>query len=69
MSERTIAFLGGGRMGEALVAGLLSAGGRTTDEILVTCRRRSGPASSRDRLGVATTLDNAEACRAARFSS
>ena len=36
MTERSIAFLGGGRMGEALVAGLLRSGGRATDEILVT---------------------------------
>src|SRR4026208_2225333 len=38
MTERSIAFLGGGRMGEALVSGLLRSGGRATEEILVTCR-------------------------------
>jgi pyrroline-5-carboxylate reductase len=65
MSERTIAFLGGGRMGEALVAGLLRAGGRSTDEILVTCRREERARELADRLGVATSLDNPEACRAA----
>jgi pyrroline-5-carboxylate reductase len=63
MSERSIAFLGGGRMGEALVAGLLRAGGRTTDEVLVTCRREERAHELTERHGVATTLDNAEACR------
>jgi len=63
MSERSIAFLGGGRMGEALVAGLLRSGGRSTDEILVTCRREERARELADRHGVATTIDNAEACR------
>ena len=63
MNERSIAFLGGGRMGEALVAGLLRAGARTTDEVLVTCRREERAQELTERHGVATTLDNAEACR------
>jgi pyrroline-5-carboxylate reductase len=63
MNERSIAFLGGGRMGEALVAGLLRAGERTADEVLVTCRREERAQELTKRHGVATTLDNAEACR------
>jgi pyrroline-5-carboxylate reductase len=63
MSERAIAFLGGGRMGEALVAGLLRSGGRTTDEVIVTCRREERARELAERHGVATSLDNAEACR------
>jgi pyrroline-5-carboxylate reductase len=63
MNERSIAFLGGGRMGEALVAGLLRAGARTRDEVLVTCRREERAQELTERHGVATTLDNAEACR------
>jgi pyrroline-5-carboxylate reductase len=63
MSERSIVFLGGGRMGEALVAGLLRSGGRTTDEILVTCRREERARELAERHGVATSMDNAEACR------
>jgi pyrroline-5-carboxylate reductase len=63
MTERTIAFLGGGRMGEALVAGLLRAGARTPEEILVTCRREERARELAERHGVATSLDNAEACR------
>lgn len=63
MNERSIAFLGGGRMGEALVAGLLRAGERTADEVLVTCRREERAQELTERHSVATTLDNAEACR------
>jgi pyrroline-5-carboxylate reductase len=63
MNERSIAFLGGGRMGEALVAGLLRAGARTTEEVLVTCRREERANELTERHGVTTTLDNAEACR------
>jgi pyrroline-5-carboxylate reductase len=66
MTERSIAFLGGGRMGEALVAGLLRSGGRSTEEILVTCRREERAWELTERLGVATSLDNAEACRFAK---
>jgi pyrroline-5-carboxylate reductase len=63
MTERSIAFLGGGRMGEALVAGLLRANARTPEEILVTCRREERARELAERHGVATSLDNAEACR------
>jgi pyrroline-5-carboxylate reductase len=63
MTERSIAFLGGGRMGEALVSGLLRSGGRSTEEILVTCRREERARELTERHGVAATLDNAQACR------
>jgi pyrroline-5-carboxylate reductase len=66
MTDREIAFLGGGRMGEALVAGLLRSGGRASEEILVTARREERARELTDRLGVATSLDNADACRFAR---
>ncbi len=38
MSER-IAILGAGKIGEALVAGLVSSGWRQPDQIVVTARR------------------------------
>lgn len=63
MSERGVAFLGGGKMGEALIAGLIRSGGRTKDEILVTCRREDRAAELAERHGVATTLSNEEAAR------
>ena len=63
MTDRNIAFLGGGRMGEALVAGLLRSGGRSAEEILVTARREERARELGERLGVGTSLDNADACR------
>jgi pyrroline-5-carboxylate reductase len=61
--RRTVAFLGGGRMGEALVSGLIRSGGRATDELMVTCRREERAAELADRLSVATSLSNPEAVR------
>src|SRR6266699_525751 len=65
-ADRRVAFLGGGRMGEALVSGLIRSGGRERDEIVVTCRREERAAELADRLGVQTTLSNPEAVRWAR---
>ena len=39
VDERRIAVLGTGRIGEALIAGLLSSGWRTKDEIVASSRR------------------------------
>lgn len=61
MTGRKVAFLGGGRMGEALVSGLIRSGGRTVEEITVTCRREERARELRERYGVATTLSNPEA--------
>jgi pyrroline-5-carboxylate reductase len=66
MSERRVAFLGGGRMGEALVSGLIRAGGRGRDEVMVTCRREERARELSERLEVATSLSNADAVRWAR---
>jgi pyrroline-5-carboxylate reductase len=63
MSERRVAFLGGGKMGEALIAGLIRSGGRTKDEIIVTCRREERAAELAERHGINTTLSNQEAAR------
>ena len=66
MSEETtdgrrVAFLGGGRMGEALASGIVRSGGRSTDELIVTCRREERAAELEERLGVQATLHNPEA--------
>jgi pyrroline-5-carboxylate reductase len=61
--ERNVAFLGGGRMGEALVSGLIKSGGRTKDEIMVTARREERARELAERLDVSTTLSNVEAVR------
>jgi len=64
--ERRVAFLGGGRMGEALVSGLIRSSGRAKDEIIVTCRREERAKELAERLGVQTTLSNPDAVRWAR---
>jgi pyrroline-5-carboxylate reductase len=58
---RRIAILGCGKIGEALLAGLLSTGWRTSDEIVVTGRRDERLAELRERHGVEATTSNAEA--------
>jgi pyrroline-5-carboxylate reductase len=66
VSERTVAFLGAGKMGEALVAGLIRAEGRSKDEIVVSARREERARELAERHGVSATLDSAEAVRSAR---
>lgn len=61
MDGRKVAFLGGGKMGEALVGGLIRAGGRREDEIMVTCRRGKRVNELADRYGIEATLNNTEA--------
>jgi pyrroline-5-carboxylate reductase len=61
MDERTVAFLGGGRMGEALVSGLIRSGGRAVDEIIVTTRREERARELQERYGVSATTSNPEA--------
>jgi pyrroline-5-carboxylate reductase len=67
MSEdRRVAFLGAGKMGEALVSGLIRSGGRTADEIMVTARREERARELADRHGVQATMSNPDAAAWAR---
>jgi pyrroline-5-carboxylate reductase len=59
--ERRVAFLGGGRMGEALASGLVRSKARSKSELIVTCRREVRAAEIAKRLGVQTTLSNKDA--------
>jgi pyrroline-5-carboxylate reductase len=59
--DRRVAFLGTGKMGEALVSGLIRSGGRDPGEIMVTARREERAAELAERYGVATSLSNPEA--------
>ena len=65
VDERRIAILGGGRIGESLLAGLLSSGWRTTGEIVVTGRREERVAELRERYQVTATTSNTEAVSSA----
>jgi len=62
MAGQRIAILGGGRIGEALLAGLLSSG---WSDIVVTSRSEERAAELRERHGVEATTANAEAVRGA----
>jgi pyrroline-5-carboxylate reductase len=59
--ERRVAFLGAGKMGEALVSGLIRSDGRNADEITVTARREERARELHDRHGVEATLSNPDA--------
>ena len=63
--ERRIAILGAGKIGESLLAGLLSSGWREPAEIVVTGRRQERVDELRERYGVHATLSNPEAVRGA----
>lgn len=59
--DRRVAFLGAGKMGEALISGLIRSGGRTAEEILATARREERAAEMQERYGIQATLSNPEA--------
>jgi pyrroline-5-carboxylate reductase len=61
LGHRRVAILGAGKIGESLLAGLLSAEWRTPDEIVATGRREDRLAEIGERYGVSTTLSNREA--------
>jgi pyrroline-5-carboxylate reductase len=60
-SNRRIAILGAGKIGESLLAGLLGSGWRTPEDIVVTGRRDERLQELAERHGVEATLSNAEA--------
>ena len=60
-TDKRVAFLGTGKMGEALVSGLIRSGGRAADEIMVTGRREERAKELADRYGVMTSLSNTDA--------
>lgn len=64
---RKIAIIGGGRLGESLLRGLLSSGWRTEEDLVVTARREERRAELAERYGVPTDVTNAEAVADARL--
>src|SRR5919109_4249652 len=60
-ANRRIAILGAGKIGESLLAGLLSSGWRKPADIIATGRREERLAELKERHGVETTLDNSAA--------
>ncbi|MBA2298084.1 MAG: pyrroline-5-carboxylate reductase [Actinobacteria bacterium] len=61
IDERKIAILGAGKIGEALVSGLLSSGWREPGEIAASTRRDERVTDLRERHGIEVTRSNAEA--------
>jgi len=61
VDERRIAVLGAGRIGESLIAGLLSSGWRRREDIVASSRRAERVAELEERYGVVATLDNVAA--------
>jgi pyrroline-5-carboxylate reductase len=61
VDERRIAILGAGRIGEALIQGLLSSGWRSPSDISASTRREERVAELHERHGIAATQSNAEA--------
>ena len=61
VDERKIAILGAGKIGEALIAGLLSSGWREPSEISASTRREERVAELREQHGIEVTQSNAEA--------
>jgi pyrroline-5-carboxylate reductase len=57
-----VAFLGAGKMGEALISGLIRSGGRSAEEIVATCRREERARELAGKYGIQATLSNPEAC-------
>jgi pyrroline-5-carboxylate reductase len=64
---RKIAIIGGGRLGESLLRGLLSSGWRTEEDLVVTARREERRAELAERYGVSTSETNTEAVAEARL--
>ncbi|HEU4450348.1 MAG TPA: pyrroline-5-carboxylate reductase [Gaiellaceae bacterium] len=64
-TARTLAVLGAGKAGEALIAGVLSSGSRLPDEVLATARRQERVDELAARHGVRATLSNVEAVEGA----
>jgi pyrroline-5-carboxylate reductase len=65
IDERRIAILGAGKIGEALISGLVSSGWREPSEIVASARRDERAEELRDRHGIRTTRSNVEAAAGA----
>jgi pyrroline-5-carboxylate reductase len=65
VDDRRIAVLGAGRIGEALISGLLSSGWRSADDITASTRRPERVVELSERYGIEVTESNVEAAAGA----
>ena len=63
VETRRIAVLGAGRIGEALISGLLSSGWREAADLVASTRRDERAAELAERHGIVAMMDNVEAAR------
>ena len=63
--SRRVAILGCGKIGESLLAGLLSAKWREPSEVVASCRREERAGELRAHYGIEATLSNGEAAAGA----
>ena len=63
--NRRVAILGCGKIGESLLAGLLSAQWRESSEVVASCRREERAGELRGHYGIEATLSNGEAAAGA----
>ena len=65
-AKTKIAVIGAGKLGEALIAGMMDAGIVKKDQFIATAAHRERLDLIQKKLGVKTTLSNGEAVRKAR---
>ena len=65
VNERRIAVLGAGKIGEALISGLLSSGWRDAADLSASTRRQERVDALVEKFGIAATTSNAEAAAGA----
>jgi pyrroline-5-carboxylate reductase len=65
--ERTLGFLGGGNMAEALIRGLVRGGHASPDRIVASGPREERLAELASAFGIRTTVDNRELARQAQI--
>src|SRR5215467_12668895 len=65
LKDKTLAVLGAGKLGETLIKGLLEAGVTTPAAITVTAGHQQRLDQLREKYGLAGTLSNEKAARAA----
>lgn len=67
LDKTKVAVIGAGKLGEALIAGLIDAGIVRKEQFIATAAHQERLQQIRKKLGVKTTLSNGEAVRAARI--
>src|SRR4030095_4930875 len=65
LAKTKIAVIGAGKLGEALIAGMMDAGVEKKDQFIATAAHRERLDLLQKTLGVKTTLSNGEAVRKA----